>query len=81
MLSTLYMAAFAFKYRLHDVPFYRLWRGRGEYERYGQEPVYSPRFLRFLRRVDKVCFAFDTANFALCCLLFLAKCAGVLPWW
>ena len=57
MLSTLYMAAFAFKYWLHDVPFYRLWR------------------------IYKVCFVFDTANFALCCLLFLAKCVGALPWW
>ena len=26
MLSTLYMAAFAFKYWFHDVPFYRLSR-------------------------------------------------------
>ena len=28
MLSTLYMAAFAFKYWLLDVTFYRVWRDR-----------------------------------------------------
>ena len=43
--------------------------------------MFSPKYLRFLRRTYKVCFALDTANFALCCLLFLAKCVGVLPWW
>ena len=81
MLSTLYMAAFAFKYWFHDVPFYRLRRDRGEYERHLEESMFSPKYLRFLRRTYKVCFAFDTANFALCCLLFLAKCVGALPWW
>ena len=81
MLSTLYMAAFAFKYWFHDVPFYRLSRDQSDRERHGEPSVVSPKFLRFLRRVDKVCFAFDTANFALCCLLFLAKCVGALPWW
>ena len=54
---------------------------KGDRERHGEPSVVSPKFLRFLRRVDKVCFALDTANFALCCLLFLAKCVGVLPWW
>ena len=81
MLSTLYMAAFAFKYWFHDVPFYRLRRDRGEYERHLEESMFSPKYLRFLRRINKVCFALDTANFALCCLLFLAKCVGALPWW
>lgn len=81
MLSTLYMAAFAFKYWLHDVPFYRLRRDRGDYERHLEASMLSPKYLRFLRRTYKVCFALDTANFALCCLLFLAKCVGALPWW
>ena len=77
MLSTLYMAAFAIKYWLHDVPFYRLRRD----ERHLEESMFSPKYLCFLRRTYTVCFVFDTANFALCCLLFLAKCVGALPWW
>ena len=43
MLSTLYMAAFAFKYWFHDVPFYRLSRDQSDRERHGEPSVISPK--------------------------------------
>ena len=78
VLSTLYIIVSFIHYWFDDYPMHKHFKEQPEYQKMALSQILSE---KSLQRMDKILFFIATLNMAVCCVLILLKCIGILEWW
>ena len=78
MLSTLYIVVSFIRYWLDDYPMHKHLIEQPEYQKKALGQILSE---KGFQRFHEIVFFIATLNIAICCIMILLKCIGVLEWW